>query len=93
MKRTSFGSGKGEGKVGAIGDNRYGLREEYDPEVKDVNLQTVTTVKGPKVKFKEWLFQRFFKDHLDIIKKAKKLLKCLNQKQKRKKLRLVKHVK
>jgi|TARA_A100001391_G_scaffold149107_1_gene106604 hypothetical protein len=72
MKRTSFGSGIGEGKVGAIGDNRYGLREEYDPkvrektleyyrsgheitvtEVKDVNLQTVTTVKGPKVKFKE----------------------------------------
>ena len=92
MKRTSFGSGIGEGKVGAIGDNRYGLREEYDPkvrektleyyrsgheitvtEVKDVNLQTVTTVKGPKVKFKEWLFQRFFKDHLGIIKKAKKL--------------------
>jgi hypothetical protein len=72
MKRTSFGSSVGEGKVGAIGDNRYGLREQYDPkvrektleyyrvghevtvtEVKDVNLQTVTTVKGPKVKLKE----------------------------------------
>ena len=39
MKRTSFGSGKGEGKVGAIGDNRYGLREEYDPEVKEKTLE------------------------------------------------------
>ena len=72
MEVSSFGSGKGEGKVGVIGDNRYGLREQYDPkvkektleyyrsgheiivtEVKDVNLQTVTTVKGPKVKLKE----------------------------------------
>ena len=72
MKRISFGSGKGEGKVGAIGDNRYGMREAYDPkvkeqtlkyyreghnitvtEVKNPNSQSVTTVKGPKVTFKE----------------------------------------
>ena len=72
MKRTSFGSGKGEGKVGAIGDNRYGMREAYDPKVKEQNLkyyreghnitvtevknpnsQSITTVKGPKVTFKE----------------------------------------
>ena len=72
MKRTSFGSTKGEGKVGAIGDNRYGLREQYDPkvmkqtleyyrsgnnitvtEVKSPNAQGVTTIKGPKVTFKE----------------------------------------
>jgi len=33
MARTSFGSGIGEGKVATIGDNRYGMREEYDPEV------------------------------------------------------------
>ena len=64
MARTSYGSGVGEGKVQRIGDNRYGLREEYDPavkkqtvqyykkgdvavvkEVKDPNLQTVTTGK------------------------------------------------
>ena len=72
MKRTSFGSGKGEGKVGAIGDNRYGMRAAYDPkvkeqtlkyyreghnitvtEVKNPNSQSITTVKGPKVTFKE----------------------------------------
>jgi hypothetical protein len=72
MKRTTFGASKGEGKVGAIGDNRYGLREEYDPkvkkqtleyyrsghdititEVKSPNAQAITTIKGPKVKFKE----------------------------------------
>jgi|TARA_R100001594_G_C3940554_1_gene240503 hypothetical protein len=72
MARKTFGSGKGEGKVGRIGDNRYGLREQYDPkvkeqtlefyrsghnvtvtEVKNPNLQTVATVKGPKVTFKE----------------------------------------
>ena len=55
MKRTSFGSDKGEGKVGAIGDNRYGLREEYDPKVKRETLEyyrtghniTVKEVKNP----------------------------------------------
>tara|TARA_Y100001951_G_C11175629_1_gene202906 strand:+ start:270 stop:488 length:219 start_codon:yes stop_codon:yes gene_type:complete len=72
MKRTSFGAGKGEGKIIDVGDNRYGLREAYDPkvkkktleyyrvghditvtEVKDPNSQSVTTVKGPKITFKE----------------------------------------
>jgi hypothetical protein len=33
MARSSFGSGIGEGKISPIGDNRYGMREEYDPEV------------------------------------------------------------
>jgi hypothetical protein len=33
MARKSFGSGIGEGKVAPIGDNRYGMREEYDPAV------------------------------------------------------------
>ena len=55
MKRTSFGSGKGEGKVARIGDNRYGLREAYDPKVKEQTLEyyrvghniTITEVKNP----------------------------------------------
>ena len=33
MARTSYGSGLGEAKIQPIGDNRYGLREEYDPKV------------------------------------------------------------
>ena len=55
MARTSFGSGIGEGKVETIGDNRYGLREEYDPKVKRETLEyyrtghnlTVKEVKNP----------------------------------------------
>ena len=38
MARDSFGSGLGEGKVMMLGDNRYGLVEEYDPEVKKKTL-------------------------------------------------------
>jgi len=55
MKRSSFGSAKGEGKVGALGDNRYGLREQYDPKVMKHTLEyyrsgheiTITEVKSP----------------------------------------------
>ena len=32
MARTSFGSGLGSGKIEPIGDNRYGVREQYDAE-------------------------------------------------------------
>ena len=32
MARTSFGSGIGSGKIEPIGDNRYGVREQYDAE-------------------------------------------------------------
>ena len=55
MARTSYGSGLEEAKVQPIGDNRYGLREEYDPKVKRETLEyyrtghniTVKEVKNP----------------------------------------------
>ncbi|MGB2116793.1 MAG: hypothetical protein ACPHXS_04400 [Flavobacteriaceae bacterium] len=55
MARTSYGSGLGNAKVQPIGDNRYGLREEYDPKVKRETLEyyrtghnlTVKEVKNP----------------------------------------------
>ena len=55
MARTYYGSGLGEAKVQPIGDNRYGLREEYDPKVKRETLEyyrtghniTVKEVKNP----------------------------------------------
>ena len=55
MARTSYGSGLGNAKIQPIGDNRYGLREEYDPKVKRETLEyyrtghnlTVKEVKNP----------------------------------------------
>jgi hypothetical protein len=55
MARSSFGSGIGSGKVEAIGDNRYGLREQYDAEemqktlayYKGGGVLTVKEVKNP----------------------------------------------
>jgi hypothetical protein len=55
MARTSYGKGLGEAKIQPIGDNRYGLREEYDPKVKRETLEyyrtghnlTVKEVKNP----------------------------------------------
>ena len=55
MARTSYGSCLGEAKIQPIGDNRYGLREEYDPKVKRETLEyyrtghniTVKEVKNP----------------------------------------------
>ena len=55
MARTSFGKGIGSGKVEAIGDNRYGLREQYDAEemqktlayYKGGGVLTVKEVKNP----------------------------------------------
>ena len=43
MARTSYGSGLGEAKIQPIGDNRYGLREEYDPKVKRETLEYYRT--------------------------------------------------
>ena len=64
-----FGHALGEGRQIDIGDNRYGLREAYDPKVKEETLEfyrighdlTVTEIKNPqaevvqtvKLKFKE----------------------------------------
>ena len=69
VKRTKFGHALGEGRQIDIGDNRYGLREAYDPKVKRETLEfyntghdlTVTEIKNPqaevvqtvKLKFKE----------------------------------------
>ena len=39
MARTSYGSGVGDGKVERIGDNRYGLREQYDPAIKEQTIE------------------------------------------------------
>jgi len=55
MARTSFGSGIGSGTVTPIGDNRYGLREQYDAEEMQKTLAyykgggelTVKEVKNP----------------------------------------------
>ena len=63
MKRTSFGSSKGEGKVGAIGDNRYGLREQYDPKVKEKTLNE----KAKFRKFCTYKRKNFLRD--TIVKK------------------------
>ena len=67
--RKKFGHALGEGKVEQIGDNRYGLREAYDPKVKAETIEfyntghdlTVTEIKNPnaeviqtvKLRFKE----------------------------------------
>jgi hypothetical protein len=55
MAKTLSGADAREGKAIRIGDNRYGLREEYDPEVKRETLEfyrtghnlTVKEVKNP----------------------------------------------
>jgi predicted small metal-binding protein len=55
MAKTLSGAEARNGKTIRIGDNRYGLREEYDPEVKRETLEhyrtghnlTVTEVKNP----------------------------------------------
>lgn len=57
MTRTSYGKGIGDGKINQIGDNRYGLREEYDSEVmqktkeyyKKGDSLTVKEVKNPNL--------------------------------------------
>ena len=41
--RKQFGHALGDGNVIDIGDNRYGLREEYDPKVKEKTLQYYNT--------------------------------------------------
>jgi hypothetical protein len=55
MAKTLSGVEARSGKAIRIGDNRYGLREEYDPEVKRETLdyyrrgdeQTIKEVKNP----------------------------------------------
>lgn len=55
MARTSFGKSIGSGKVAPIGDNRYGLREQYDADEMQKTLAyykgggelTVIEVKNP----------------------------------------------
>lgn len=55
MAKTISGADARKGKTMTIGDNRYGLREEYDPEVKRETLEyyrrgdtlTVKEVKNP----------------------------------------------
>jgi len=41
--RKTFGHALGNGNIIDIGDNRYGLREEYDPKVKERTLQYYNT--------------------------------------------------
>ena len=50
MARTSYGSGVGDGKVERIGDNRYGLREQYDPTVKEQTIEYYKKGDVPVVK-------------------------------------------
>ena len=50
MARTSYGSGVGDGKVERIGDNRYGLREQYDPTVKEQTIEYYKQGDVPVVK-------------------------------------------
>ena len=50
MARTSYGSGVGDGKVERIGDNRYGLREQYDPAVKEQTIEYYKKGDVPVVK-------------------------------------------
>jgi hypothetical protein len=55
MAKTLSGVDARQGKTVAIGDNRYGMREAYDPEVRreteqyyrDGDKLTVTEVKNP----------------------------------------------
>ena len=55
MAKTLSGADAREGKAVRIGDNRYGLREEYDPQTKRETLEyyrtghnlTVKEVKNP----------------------------------------------
>ena len=55
MARSTYGKGLGSGKVDTIGDNRYGLREQYDAEEMQKTLAyykgggelTVKEVKNP----------------------------------------------
>jgi hypothetical protein len=55
MAKTLSGAEAREGKTVNIGDNRYGLREEYDPAVKRDTLEhyrsghnlTIKEVKNP----------------------------------------------
>ncbi len=55
MARSTYGKGLGSGKVDTIGDNRYGLREQYDAEAMQKTLAyykgggelTVKEVKNP----------------------------------------------
>ena len=75
MARDSFGKGLGEGKIVMLGDNRYGLVEEYDPAVKERTLayykagdafsrEQIKVTKDPNlqvVKTTKWqLLLRFF---------------------------------
>ena len=41
--RKEFGHALGDGNIIDIGDNRYGLREAYDPKVKERTLQYYNT--------------------------------------------------
>ena len=50
MARTSYGSGVGDGKVERIGDNRYGLREQYDPAIKEQTIEYYKKGDVPVVK-------------------------------------------
>jgi len=55
MAKTLSGAEAREGKTVSIGDNRYGLREEYDPAVKQATQEfyrsghnlTIKEVKNP----------------------------------------------
>jgi hypothetical protein len=57
MAKTLSGTEAREGKTVNIGDNRYGLREQYDPDVKTETLEyyrtghnlTVREVKNPNL--------------------------------------------
>lgn len=51
MAKTLSGAEAREGKSVRIGDNRYGLREEYDPEVKRETLEHYRT--GHDLKIRE----------------------------------------
>ena len=41
--RKDFGHALGDGNIIDIGDNRYGLREQYDPKVRERTLQYYNT--------------------------------------------------
>ena len=57
MGKTLSGAEAREGKTVNIGDNRYGLREEYDPAKKRETLEyyrsghnlTITEIKNPNL--------------------------------------------
>ncbi len=57
MGKTLSGAEAREGKTVNIGDNRYGLREEYDPSKKRETLEyyrsghnlTITEIKNPNL--------------------------------------------